>query len=120
MIYRLNTSRVGYYKSVLNVLNTFYKLSGSEIEILSSLLILYDANRDDDSIDSKLLSTSTRKYMYKEKLHVSEATFNNYISSLMKKKFLVKTDNGYRLSKELLRLVPSGNNSMVTFNYIIG
>lgn len=75
-------------KAYLQILNPVLKLKDKEIEVLSSFLSIWYKNKDKQDIDKLLLSTPVRK-MVRKSIGMSEASFNNHITMLRKKKMIV-------------------------------
>tara|TARA_R100001463_G_scaffold108548_2_gene163086 strand:+ start:1940 stop:2287 length:348 start_codon:yes stop_codon:yes gene_type:complete len=75
-------------KAYLQILNPVLKLKDKEIEVLSSFLSIWYKNKDRQDIDKLLLSTPVRK-MVRKSIGMSEASFNNHITMLRKKKMIV-------------------------------
>lgn len=75
-------------KAYLQILNPVLKLKDKEIEVLSSFLSVWHNNKDKKDIDKLLFSTPVRK-MVRRSIGMSEASFNNHITMLRKKKMIV-------------------------------
>jgi len=75
-------------RAYLQVLNPILKLKDKEIEVLSSFLAVWQSNRDNANLDKMLFSTPVRK-MVRKQIGMSEASFNNHITMLRKKKMIV-------------------------------
>ena len=75
-------------KAYLQILNPILKLKDKEIEVLSSFLSIWHKNKNNKNIDKLLLSTPVRK-MVRKSIGMSEASFNNHITMLRKKKMIV-------------------------------
>ena len=75
-------------KAYLQILNPVLKLKDKEIEVLSSFLSIWHKNKNNANIDKLLLSTPVRK-MVRKSIGMSEASFNNHITMLRKKKMIV-------------------------------
>lgn len=75
-------------KAYLQVLNPVLRLKDKEIEVLSSFLAIWASNRNDENINKKLFSTPIRKAVRKQ-IDMSEASFNNHITMLRKKKMII-------------------------------
>tara|TARA_Y100000385_G_C12913003_1_gene559149 strand:- start:93 stop:440 length:348 start_codon:yes stop_codon:yes gene_type:complete len=75
-------------KAYLQILNPVLKLKDKEIEVLSSFLSIWYKNKNKQDIDKLLLSTPVRK-MVRKSIGMSEASFNNHITMLRKKKMIV-------------------------------
>ena len=75
-------------KAYLQVLNPVLKLKDKEIEVLSSFLSVWQNNKNKKDIDKLLFSTPVRK-MVRKSIGMSEASFNNHITMLRKKKMIV-------------------------------
>ncbi len=80
-------------KAYLQILNPILKLKDKEIEVLSSFLAIWQSNKENKNIDKTLFSTPVRKLVRKQ-INMSEASFNNHITMLRKKKMIIdKTIN---------------------------
>jgi len=75
-------------KAYLQILNPILKLKDKEIEVLSSFLSIWQSNRDNKNLDKMLFSTPVRK-LVRRQIGMSEASFNNHITMLRKKKMIV-------------------------------
>ena len=75
-------------KAYLQILNPVLKLKDKEIEVLSSFLSIWQKNKNRKDIDKLLFSTPVRK-MVRKSIGMSEASFNNHITMLRKKKMIV-------------------------------
>ena len=75
-------------KAYLQILNPILKLKDKEIEVLSSFLSIWHKNKDNKDLDKLLFSTPVRK-MVRKAIGMSEASFNNHITMLRKKKMIV-------------------------------
>ncbi len=75
-------------KAYLQILNPVLKLKDKEIEVLSSFLAIWQSNKDKPNIDKTLFSTPVRKLVRKQ-INMSEASFNNHITMLRKKRMIV-------------------------------
>ncbi len=75
-------------KAYLQILNPVLKLKDKEMEVLSNFLSIWYKNKDKDNIDKLLFSTPVRK-MVRKSIGMSEASFNNHITMLRKKKMIV-------------------------------
>ena len=75
-------------KAYLQILNPVLKLKDKEIEVLSNFLSIWYKNKDKENIDKLLFSTPVRK-MVRKSIGMSEASFNNHITMLRKKKMIV-------------------------------
>ena len=88
-------------KAYLQILNPVLKLKDKEIEVLSSFLSIWYKNKDRQDIDKLLLSTPVRK-MVRKSIGMSEASFNNHITMLRKKKMIVGTNKQTRTTQPTL------------------
>jgi len=80
-------------KAYLQILNPVLKLKDKEIEVLSNFLSIWQSNKSKENLDKMLFSTPVRKLVRKQ-IGMSEASFNNHITMLRKKKMIVdKTIN---------------------------
>lgn len=84
-----------FYKVLLPLMDKFPPIKGlmkKEMEVLSELMYqnyLNKAMEDFDKRQMLLFSTENRKIMY-NKLGMSEASFNDYLSRLRRKKVITK------------------------------
>jgi len=85
------------FKAYLQILNPVLKLKDKEIEVLSNFLSIWYKNKSNKDIDKLLLSTPVRK-MVRKSINMSEASFNNHITMLRKKKMIV----GKKLNPNIL------------------
>ena len=76
------------FKAYLQILNPILKLKDKEIEVLSNFLSIWYKNKNNKDINKLLLSTPVRK-MVRKSIGMSEASFNNHITMLRKKKMIV-------------------------------
>ena len=74
-------------KAYLQILNPVLKLKDKEIEVLSNFLSIWYKNKKNPNIDKLLFSTPVRK-MVRKAIGMSEASFNNHITMLRKKKMI--------------------------------
>ena len=72
-------------KAYLQILNPVLKLKDKEIEVLSNFLSIWYKNKKNVDIDKLLFSTPVRK-MVRKSIGMSEASFNNHITMLRKRK----------------------------------
>jgi len=75
------------FRAYLQILNPVLKLKDKEIEVLSSFISIWYSNQDKENIDKILFSTPVRKTVRKL-IGMSEASFNNHITMLRKKKMI--------------------------------
>tara|TARA_R100000278_G_C5450958_1_gene157390 strand:+ start:490 stop:837 length:348 start_codon:yes stop_codon:yes gene_type:complete len=75
-------------KAYLQILNPVLKLKDKEIEVLSNFLSIWQSNKSKENLDKMLFSTPVRKLVRKQ-IGMSEASFNNHITMLRKKKMIV-------------------------------
>ena len=75
-------------KAYLQILNPVLKLKDKEIEVLSNFLSIWYKNQDNRDLSRLLFSTPVRK-MVRKSIGMSEASFNNHITMLRKKKMIV-------------------------------
>ena len=75
-------------KAYLQILNPVLKLKDKEIEVLSNFLSIWYKNKSNEDIDKLLFSTPDRK-MVRKSIDMSEASFNNHITMLRKKKMII-------------------------------
>jgi len=75
-------------KAYLQILNPVLKLKDKEVEVLSSFLSIWYKNKSNVNIEQLLFSTPIRKIVRKS-IAMSEASFNNHITMLRKKKMII-------------------------------
>jgi len=75
-------------KAYLQILNPVLKLKDKEVEVLSSFLSIWYKNKNNVNIEQLLFSTPIRK-MVRKSIAMSEASFNNHITMLRKKKMII-------------------------------
>ena len=88
MIIPLKANIAQSFKAYLQILNPILKLKDKEIEVLSSFLSIWYKNKNNKNIDKLLFSTPVRK-MVRKSIDMSEASFNNHITMLRKKKMII-------------------------------
>jgi hypothetical protein len=88
MIIPIKTDLKGFLKSYLTVVNPILKLKDKELEVVSAFLMVWYPNRDKEGIQSLIFSTKLRKIIRKS-IDMSEASFNNHITMLRKKKMII-------------------------------
>jgi len=88
MVIPLKANIAQSFKAYLQILNPVLKLKDKEIEVLSSFLSIWYINRDKENLDKLLFSTPVRK-MIRRSIKMSEASFNNHITMLRKKKMII-------------------------------
>ena len=88
MIIPLKANITQSFKAYLQVLNPVLKLKDKEVEVLSNFLSVWYKNKSNKDIDKLLFSTPVRK-MVRKSIDMSEASFNNHITMLRKKKMIV-------------------------------
>lgn len=76
-------------KAYLQILNPVLKLKDKEIEVLSNFLSIWHKNKNNKDLDKLLFSTPVRK-MVRKSIGMSEASFNNHITMLRKKKMIIE------------------------------
>ena len=102
MVVPIKTNLKGFIKGYLTVLNPILKLKDKELEVLGAFLMVWYTNRDKEGIELALFSTKVRKVIRKS-VDMSEASFNNHITSLRKKKVLI----GRTVSPHILKSLDS-------------
>ena len=75
-------------RAYLQILNPILKLKDKEIEVLSSFLSIWQSNKKKKDLDKMLFSTPVRK-LVRRQIGMSEASFNNHITMLRKKKMII-------------------------------
>jgi hypothetical protein len=88
MIIPLKANISQSFKAYLQILNPVLKLKDKEIEVLASFLSIWYKNKSNANIEKLLFSTPIRK-MVRKSIGMSEASFNNHITMLRKKKMIV-------------------------------
>ena len=96
MVVPIKTNLKGFIKGYLTVLNPILKLKDKELEVLGAFLMVWYTNRDKEGIE---LALSLKLLA----LIMSEASFNNHITSLRKKKVLI----GRTVSPHILKSLDS-------------
>ena len=76
------------FKAYIQILNPVLKLKDKEIEVLSNFLSIWYKNKSNANLDKLLFSTPVRK-MVRKSIGMSEASFNNHITMLRKKKMII-------------------------------
>tara|TARA_Y100000593_G_C4290326_1_gene327903 strand:+ start:1167 stop:1523 length:357 start_codon:yes stop_codon:yes gene_type:complete len=101
-----------YFGIYLQLLNPVLKLKDREIEVLASFMLLLYNNRsmNTNKATELIFSTKVRKII-RESIGMSEASFNNHITSLRKKKLIT----GKNINPILLKGFPINNSSNITF-----
>lgn len=119
MVINIPTDKSKIFKQYLNIVNPILgkkKLTSTEIEVFSKLLLikyLY-SNLDEETIQTICFHSDTKKKIresIKEESNIvlSEASFNNVILSLRKKEFIIN---------KLIKDIPSYTDKgiSITFN----
>ena len=88
MIIPLKANIAQSFKAYLQVLNPVLKLKDKEVEVLSNFISIWYKNKSNKDIDKLLFSTPVRK-MVRKSIDMSEASFNNHITMLRKKKMII-------------------------------
>jgi len=96
-------------KAYLQILNPVLKLKDKEIEVLSNFLSIWHKNKNNKDLDKLLFSTPVRK-MVRKSIGMSEASFNNHITMLRKKKMIV----GKKINSNILQNIQN-NGIEVTY-----
>ena len=109
MIIPLKASISKSFKAYLQILNPVLKLKDKEVEVLSSFLSVWYANKNKKNLDKLLFSTPVRK-MVRRSIGMSEASFNNHITMLRKKKMIIDKKINPSLLKEI-----GDNNIEITY-----
>jgi hypothetical protein len=109
----INCSENNYFRTFLRLINPILKLKDKEIEVMAAfLLVLYNNKSLPIEESSKLLfSTKIRKFI-RTAVGMSEASFNNHITALRKKKLI----QGKGINPILLKGFPEKGGFDVTFN----
>ena len=87
MIIPIQSTLRGFLSGYLTILNPVLKLKDKEVEVLAAFLMVWYPNKDKENIETLLFSTKVRK-MVRKSVGISEASFNNHITSLRKKKII--------------------------------
>ncbi len=95
-----------YQKSFYQFFQHMLKLTSQEVKILTEIAIELDrlkgmGIRDNNTINSLAFSTETRKH-YREKLNLSQQSFNNAFASIVNKGVIKNGINGHYLKPELV------------------
>lgn len=89
----MKTDEVKFFKLWLMILQPFLNLRNQEVSVLARLLYYrYAISKEVKNkaiVDELLFNTTTRKKI-KDDLDIKEYSFNNILSSLRKKKLIVK------------------------------
>ena len=103
----------GYFKLYLMILNPLLKLKDREIDVLASFLMLQHTNRSlpIEQLNKLLFSTKVRKII-RESIGMSEASFNNHVTALRKKKIL----KGKSINPVLQEGLPKDKKSIIKYN----
>jgi len=88
MIIPIKSDLTQSLKAYLQILNPVLKLKDKEIEVLSNFLSIWYKNKNNKNLDKLLFSTPVRK-MVRKAIGMSEASFNNHITMLRKKKMII-------------------------------
>ena len=88
MIIPLKGNVTQSFKAYIQILNPVLKLKDKEIEVLSNFLSIWYKNKSNANLDKLLFSTPVRK-MVRKSIGMSEASFNNHITMLRKKKMII-------------------------------
>ena len=88
MIIPIKSDLTQSLKAYLQILNPVLKLKDKEIEVLSNFLSIWYKNKNNKNLDKLLFSTPVRK-MVRKAIGMSEASFNNHITMLRKKRMIV-------------------------------
>jgi len=108
----ISTDESKFYRQYLEILNPIIKLRGKELDVLAELLFHNTRLKDITStLRWKLIFDQDNKTVIRQKLDLSEASLNNNLSALRKKRIIV--DN------EVLKnfLVKPDSNFSLRFNF---
>ena len=106
MIIPIKTDIRNYFKVLLHILHTVVRLKPREIDVMSSLLLVYYSNRDKKGVDRLILSKEVRRRIRNSfKVVMSENSFNNHVMQLRRKGLL----KGGMINPSLLKLLPGGD-----------
>lgn len=100
---RLELKKSEFWKMYLKIMNPILKLQNKEQEVLACIILVAVANRNNTNLESKLLDYNSRVKI-RSYLKMSEASLNNIISDLKKKKLLIKTDLGFKVHDNFMKL----------------
>lgn len=103
------TDSTKYFKYYVQLLNPLLKLTTREVDVLSTILLVYYTNISHPKIDDLIFSTSSKKAI-REKLKLSEPSLNNSFTILRKKGIIV----GNKLSPIILKF-PKNNKLTITY-----
>jgi hypothetical protein len=103
-----------FYRYYVELLNPIIKLRKKELDVLANLLYYDNKYKDlEDKIRYKIIFDQDTKLEIREALNLSEASLNNNLSELRKKKIIVNNQisKGYR--------VYPGEDNKLVFNFVI-
>lgn len=84
------TDESKFYRQYLEILNPIIKLRGKELDVLAELLFHNTRLQDiPNELRWKLIFDQDNKTAIRQKLNLSEASLNNNLSALRKKKIIV-------------------------------
>lgn len=105
-----------FWLKYLEIMNPVLKLQKKEREVLACILLVSSSNRNHPKLESKLLDYDSRVKI-RSFLKMSEASLNNIISELKKKKFLIKTDAGFKVMKHFSEIETDADH---TITFVLG
>lgn len=99
----VNVTKENRYELFIRFLNPILKLTDTEVRILAVFLGILETNKKTsrEKVCKKMFSSEMRKRI-RESLSISEPSFNNYLSSLKKKKLIVEKEYGYDLNEKIV------------------
>lgn len=95
-----------YQKTFFQFYQHLLKLTNQEVNILTEIALELHRLKeelgitDNNTVNSLAFSTDTRKY-YREKLGLSQQSFNNFFASIVNKGIIKNGKNGHYLKPEL-------------------
>jgi biotin operon repressor len=102
-IVQLTLSKKDFWRKYLEVMNPVLNLQNKERDVLACIVLLATSNKDNPKIEEKLLDYDSRVKI-RSFLKMSEASLNNNISALRKKKLIIRTDTGFKVHTNFLNL----------------
>ena len=85
-IIKIPTSKEKYFLQYLALLYPIHKLRDKEMEVLSQLMLYNDKYKNlDDDVRNKILFNADTKMRIRQKLKMSDGSFNNNMVALSKK-----------------------------------
>ncbi len=100
-IVRIPVSNQKFWSKYLEILNPVLRLQNKEREVLACIILIATTNRSKPNLEEKLLDYDSRVKI-RSYLKMSEASLNNIISELKKKKLILRTDKGFKVLKQFM------------------